>query len=169
MKLSGLKFLAPLLLLAVVPLAAQDPDHPPTKPQSDPAMSPREKKNLQLVLDWWAQVIQGHHVELYAKYQSEDFIEHSPNSGSGRAAFVKTMSARPPVNPMPKKLNPAPVITFAKDDYVTLVWEHRAADPTDPSKKYVFTTFDVLRIQDGKIQEHWDSSFKNPPAPSAER
>jgi hypothetical protein len=100
-----------LFAICLVPLAAQDAEHPVTKPQGGSAATAQEKKNLQLVTEWWVQVIQGHHVDLYDKYQPEDFIEHSPNFGSGKAAFVKGMSAQPPVSPMPKKLKPAPVVT----------------------------------------------------------
>jgi predicted SnoaL-like aldol condensation-catalyzing enzyme len=151
-----------LFAICLVPLAAQDAEHPATKPQGGSAATAQEKKNLQLVTDWWVQVIQGHHVDLYDKYQPEDFIEHSPNFGSGKAAFVKGMSAQPPANPMPKKLNPAPVVTFARGDYVTLIWQNEAPEPADPSKKYLFNTFDVVRVQNGKIVEHWDSDFKEP-------
>ncbi len=149
-----------LFAACLVPLAAQDADHPATKPQGGSAATAQEKKNLKTVTDYWEQVIQGHHVELYGKYQVDDFIEHSPDYGSGRAAFVKAMSGQPPVNPMPTKLNPAPVVTFARGDYVALIFENQAPEPADPSKKYVFNSFDVVRLENGKIAEHWDSDFK---------
>jgi len=140
-----------------------------TGPQPTAPMTAQEKKNLQFVLDWWRQVIQARHVELAEKYQAEDYIQHNPNIPTGRAAFVKVFGSRPPVNPIPDQLNPAPVVTFAKGDYVGLIWEREDKDPTDPSKMYHYNTFDVIRIENGKIQEHWDSAVKNPPPPGGSR
>jgi len=151
-----------LLIAATLPLVAQDPDHPATKMQTDPAMTAQEKKNLQFVLDWWREVIVARHVDLAEKYQAEDYIQHNPNIPTGRAAFVKAFGSRPP-QAIPDKLPNQPVVTFAKGDYVGLIWEREDKDPTDPSKIYRYNTFDVLRLQNGKIQEHWDSAFKNPP------
>ncbi len=152
-----------LLAMGCAPLAAQ------TGPEPTAPMTAQEKKNLQFVLDWWRQVIQARHVELAEKYQAENYIQHNPNIPTGRAAFVKAFGARPPVNPIPDNLNPAPVVSFAKDDYVGLVWEREDKDPTDPSRMYHYNTFDVVRIENGKIQEHWDSAFKNPPQPAGGR
>jgi len=160
MKACKLKFLslaAALAMLASVPLAGQ------TGPQPKVPMNAQEKKNLQFVLDWWRQVIQARHVELAEKYQAEDYIQHNPNIPTGRAAFVKAFGARPPVNPIPDKLSPAPVAAFARGDYVALIWERQDKDPTDPSKMYYYNTFDVVRIENGKVREHWDSAVKNPP------
>ena len=160
MTVSRLKFLCAVGAVAVLgslPLAGQ------TGPQPTVPMNAQEKKNLQFVLDWWRQVLQARHVELAEKYQAEDYIQHNPNIPTGRAAFVKAFGARPPVNPIPDKLNPAPVAAFARGDYVTLIWERQDKDPTDPSKMYYYNTFDVVRLENGKIQEHWDSALKNPP------
>jgi len=33
-------------------------------------------------------------------------------------------------------------------------------DPKDASKKYTTTGFDMFRIEDGKIAEHWDAAPK---------
>jgi predicted SnoaL-like aldol condensation-catalyzing enzyme len=49
----------------------------------------------------------------------------------------------------------------ARGDFVWLVFETERKDPRDPSKTYHSNSFDVLRIQNGKVQEHWDSAQKN--------
>jgi predicted SnoaL-like aldol condensation-catalyzing enzyme len=136
--------------------------NPPTTPQTAP-MTSAEKKNLQFVLNWWREVLQARHVELAPKYQAEDYIQHNPNVPTGRAAFVALFSQRPPVNPMPAKLDPAPVVQGAKGDYVWLMWEHEEPNPKSPGNTYHYNTLDVLRLENGKIQEHWDSILRNPP------
>ena len=52
---------------------------------------------------------------------------------------------------------------FAKGDYVVLIWEREAKDPTDPSKMYKYNDFDLFRIENGRIAEHWDGAVKNAP------
>jgi predicted SnoaL-like aldol condensation-catalyzing enzyme len=125
-------------------------------------MTAQEQANLKVVLDWWREVLQAGHVELAEKYQTEDYIQHNPGINTGRAEFVKVFSRRAPRDIKPV-LDPAPVIQFAKGPYVVLVWEREGKDPKDGSA-YKFNFFDIVRVENGKIAEHWDSVFKNPPA-----
>ena len=150
-----------LTIAMVLPLAAES-INPATVPQTAP-MTAREKKNLQTVLDWWREVIQARHVDLAANFQAEDYIQHNPNIPTGRAAFVEMFGRRPAVNPIPAKLDPEPVVRGAKGDYVWLIWEREDKDPRDPAKTYHYNTLDVVRLEKGKIQEHWDSAQRNPP------
>lgn len=134
----------------------------PTKKQTAP-MTPAEQKNLALVLEWWREVIEARHTELAAKYQAENYIQHNPNVPTGRAAFVKFFaSLGPPVNPIPDQLMHPPVVQGAKGNFVWLIFEHEGKDPKDPSQPIFAYSFDLLRIQNGKIQEHWDSARKEP-------
>lgn len=122
----------------------------------------QEQANLALVLDWWREVLQAGHLELAPKYMADDYIQHNPNISTGRDAFVKVFSGRPPRDIQPVLASP-PVVKFAKGDYVALVWEREGKDPVDPTKTYKYNFFDVVRVQNGKVQEHWDSVDKNPP------
>jgi predicted SnoaL-like aldol condensation-catalyzing enzyme len=161
-----MKFSRPLWLAGALTLAAAllpaESINPPTNPQTAP-MNAQEKKNLDLVLTWWREVIDAGHVELAPKYQAEDYIQHNPGINTGRAAFVAFFSKiRQPKNPIPAKLSDPPVVTGARGDYVWLIFEHESKDPRDPAKTYHYNSFDVLRIQNGKVQEHWDSAQKMP-------
>jgi predicted SnoaL-like aldol condensation-catalyzing enzyme len=142
------------LLAFTLPLAGQSQN--PT---------PLEQANLKLVLDWWREVITFRHVELAPNYAHEDLIQHNPNFPNGLAALRKAFGARPPANPIPATLPPqnAPVVSFAKGDYVVLIFEREETAPADPSKKYKYNTFDLFRIEDGKIKEHWDGAMKSMP------
>jgi predicted SnoaL-like aldol condensation-catalyzing enzyme len=130
------------------------------------AMTAQERGNLELVLDWWRECIEGRHLDLTAKYQSDDYIQHNINVPTGRAGFVeffKRLGA--PVNPIPEKLSNPPVVQFAKGDFVVLVWEREGKDPADESKTYKYNTYDLLRIENGRVQEHWDYALKMPGVP----
>ena len=40
------------------------------------------------------------------------------------------------------------------------------ADPANPTATYSYNSFDCLRIQNGKVQEHWDDAQKTAPRPA---
>ena len=121
--------------------------------------SAQETKNQQLVLNWYREVIAYGHVELAPKYMADDYVEHNPNYSGGRAEFVAYFGKTPP-KPIQAKLPKQPDRAFAKGDYVVLVWELDGEDKSGKAFKY--NTFDVVRVQNGKIQEHWDGDGKNP-------
>jgi len=126
-------------------------------------MDKQEKKNLDMALEWWRVVIQNRDLDKTSIYQAEDYIQHNPNANTGRAGFVEFFSKLPkPKISDPTKLASEPVVKGAKGDFVWLIWETEQKDPRDPSKTYHSNSFDVLRIQNGKIQEHWDSAMKFP-------
>jgi predicted SnoaL-like aldol condensation-catalyzing enzyme len=141
--------------------------HPPTTPQSAP-MSAAEQKNVDFVLSWWREVIEAKHTELAANYQAEDYIQHNPNVPTGRAAFVKFFNSRGPrIDPVPAKLKRPPVVQGAKDSFVWLVFQEEGKDPHDAAARTLYAnSFDLIRMQNGKVQEHWDSAKKWPGSPA---
>lgn len=170
MTVSKTKQLAGVLALLVagsVVLSAES-INPPTSPQTAP-MTAQEKKNLNMALNWWREVIQSRHVELAPKYQAENYIQHNPGINTGRDAFVKFFSSMgSPVNPIPAKMAHPPVVAGAKGDFVWLIWEAEDKDPRTPGNTYHYNTFDVIRIEHGKIQEHWDSNQRTAESPVVE-
>ena len=161
-------FTGSLVMLAMGSgVARAESINPATKPQTAP-MTAQEKKNLQFVLDWWREVLQARHMELAEKYQAANYIQHFPNLSTGRDAFVKFFGSRPPVNPIPAKLDSPPVVSGAKGDFVWLIWEREEKDPRNPANTYHFNTFDVIRLENGKIQEHWDSAKRTDKSPVVE-
>jgi predicted SnoaL-like aldol condensation-catalyzing enzyme len=158
----------PLLFVAFFSAFGQSlqPGHLPSKKQVAP-MTPAEEKNLAFVLDWWRKVIEARHTELAANYAAEDFIQHNPNIPTGRAAlmtFIKSLG--PAIEPIPDQLANPPVVAGAKGNFVWLVFEHKFKNPKDTSLSVYEYSFDLFRIQNGKIQEHWDAARKDPGSPA---
>jgi predicted SnoaL-like aldol condensation-catalyzing enzyme len=118
--------------------------------------SAQEQKNQELVMNWWREVVTFGHVDLAPKYMADDYVEHSATKQSGRAGFIKYVS-RTPAKPIQSKLPSPPAKSFAKGDYVVMVWEHSDKDPKT-STPYKYFTYDVVRVKNGKIQEHWDNA-----------
>ncbi len=148
------------LTVAVLPIVAQTPAAPATPIQESNGMNAQEKANLKMVLDWWREVIQSRHVDLAPNYQAETYMQHNPNILTGRDAFVKRFGANPPVNPIPAAMAAPPVVQFAKGDYVGFIWERQQKDPTDDTKTYKYNNFDLVRLENGKVAEHWDYALK---------
>ncbi len=139
--------------------------HFPTRKQTAP-MNPAEEANLAFVHNWWREVVEARHTELAVNYAAEDFIQHNPNIPTGRAALLKFFQGLgPAINPIPDHLVHPPVVEGAKGDFVWLVFEHEGKDPKNPAQPIYGYSFDLLRIQNGKIQEHWDSDRKHPGSP----
>jgi predicted SnoaL-like aldol condensation-catalyzing enzyme len=121
--------------------------------------SPQEAKNQQLVMNWYREVVAYGHVDLAQKYMADDYVEHNPNYSGGRAEFVAHFG-KTPAQAIQSNLPTKPDRVFTKGDYVVIVWEFDGQEKT--GKKFKYNTYDIIRVQNGKIQEHWDGDAKNP-------
>ena len=145
------------LALAVPAAQAATAVNLPTAPHRV-AMNAAERANLRLTLDWWREVIEAGHLELVPKYQAESYIQHNPNISTGRAGFLAAFAKdNSPVNPIPARLRNPPVLAAGRGDYVWMMFETRL-----PSPAFYQNRFELLRLQDGQVQEHWDIDAKLP-------
>jgi predicted SnoaL-like aldol condensation-catalyzing enzyme len=79
---------------------------------------------------------------------------------SGRAAFVEFFSKIKKPQPIAAHIQ-APLISIvAERDLVILTFGREYPDPKDPSQRYSTTWFDMFRIANGKIVEHWDPALR---------
>jgi predicted SnoaL-like aldol condensation-catalyzing enzyme len=113
---------------------------------------------MDIVDERWRTVIQARHVEMAEQFMAPDYIQHNPNINTGRDAFVAIFGAREAVD-VPATLTPAPVVRFAKGDYVMFMWERQGMD--EQGEAYAFNFFDLVRVENGLVAEHWDSVYKN--------
>jgi predicted SnoaL-like aldol condensation-catalyzing enzyme len=115
--------------------------------------------NKKLVFDFWREVLQAHHVERAPEYIADGYIQHNPNVPTGRAAFMDF------VGPLPREPVKATiddlVSIVAERDLVVLAFRRELPDLENEGQTYTTTWFDMLRIDDGKIVEHWDYGTKD--------
>jgi predicted SnoaL-like aldol condensation-catalyzing enzyme len=141
---------------------------PPTAAPDQAALlqskDPKLAANKKLVFDMWRAVVQGGHTELAPKYFTESYIQHNPNVATGRDAMVAFMKSTRPVRPIQPTITFPVIAIMAEGDLVMLATVSHSPDPENPGQKYAGTHFDMFRIEDGKIAEHWDSVPKDPAA-----
>jgi predicted SnoaL-like aldol condensation-catalyzing enzyme len=139
----------------VPPVAA--PDQLALLKSSDPKLAANKK----LVFDVYREVINGGHLENAEKYFNKDYIQHNPNVVTGRDAMVAYMKATRPVRPVPPTIAFPVVSIMAEGDLVLVATVAYADDTENPGKKYASTHFDLFRVENGKIAEHWDNVPKS--------
>lgn len=126
------------------------------------SVSPALAANKQLVFDMYRSVFAAGHAEAIDHYFSTDYQEHSQIRRNGIAALkaqVTNEVARQ--DSIPATL-PDLVTLIAEGDYVVLAQVSHYAEPDGSGNTYTSTRFDLYRLQDGLIVEHWDSAQLRP-------
>ena len=147
-----------LLALSTAALAAE-----PVVPAADQtallaSSDPHLAANKKLVFDMWRTLLEGHQLDQTDKFLAPEYHQHNPNAVTGRAGFVKffqSMHAKPVA--VPDTIKGLVSIT-AEGDLVTLATVRNAKD--SKGQAYTTTWFDMFRINNGKIVEHWDCALK---------
>jgi predicted SnoaL-like aldol condensation-catalyzing enzyme len=122
-------------------------------------LTPEEQKNQELVLNLYRDVLQYHHFELASKYMAADYIQHNPTDPQGRDGLMEELSARFKPEPLQPEMKNKPNLVITKGDMVLMMTTRKVKDPQDPSKTYDQNHFEMVRVQNGIAQEHWDSSI----------
>lgn len=121
----------------------------------------KEAANKKLVYDFWREVFVARDMSKADQYLAENYIQHNPNVPTGRAPFVAFFGSRPsqPAKPAIDDL----VAIVGDGDLVTLAFRREMPDPANPGATYTTTWFDMFRVENGKIAEHWDYGTKAAP------
>jgi predicted SnoaL-like aldol condensation-catalyzing enzyme len=120
---------------------------------------PRLAQNKTLVYDFFRVVLRGWHLDRTAEFLAEDYIQHNPNVKTGRQGFIDFFSqiSGGRTRPIPAQLEGL-VMVSAEGDYVTLAFVDSRKDSVGAS--YTTTWFDMFRVVNGQIVEHWDNAVK---------
>jgi predicted SnoaL-like aldol condensation-catalyzing enzyme len=152
------------LALLCVPVFAALPVVP-AKDQASLLKSkdPKLAANKKIAYDFYRIVLRGRRLDQAEKYMREDYMQHNPNADTGIKGFKEYFQKLGGPLPIPDTL--ADLVSIQADgDMVTLSLVREYDEPGKPGQKYTSTWFDMFRIQDGKIAEHWDNATK--PVPS---
>jgi predicted SnoaL-like aldol condensation-catalyzing enzyme len=136
--------------LAPKPLSSQEE----LLKSSDPKLAANKK----IVYDFWREVLEARHLDLADKYMKQDYMQHNPNAETGIAGFKAYFSRLGGPLPIEPKIKREVISIVAQGDLVVLSFVQDNKD--SKGQPYKTTWFDMFRIQDGKIAEHWDSALK---------
>jgi len=95
------------------------------------------------------------------EYLTEGYIQHNPEIESGAdgiIAFTKTdegRRARENMRPAPE-----PPVLVAEGDKVVMMISRDVPDPDRPGQTYRAYWFDMWRVENGRLAEHWDAVTK---------
>jgi predicted SnoaL-like aldol condensation-catalyzing enzyme len=96
--------------------------------------------------------VQGHAVEAAEKYISPDkYVQHNPQAGDGRQAFIKGFAAFVAQTGYRCQLKRV----VAEGDLV-VTHGHCKQHPAKRSDRGA-AVFDIFRVEQGRITEHWDA------------
>jgi len=150
-------------LVCVSLLAIQVYGQLPPKPMASreellKSSDPKIAANKKLVYDFWREVLEARHLDLADKYMRQDYMQHNPNAETGIAGFKAYFSRLGGPLPIEPRIKREVISIVAQGDLVVLSFVQDNKD--SKGQPYKTTWFDMFRIQDGKIAEHWDSAVK---------
>jgi predicted SnoaL-like aldol condensation-catalyzing enzyme len=134
-----------------VPVTAND-DHEAMLHNDDPQLA----ANKRLCYDMWRTLVDGRDVEAARQYLDENYIQHNPIADTGYAGLVEYFSSLGPPQSIPDRIQRPLVAILAERDRVAMAWVDVRERPNAPGETYTTTIFNMYRIKDGKIVEHWD-------------
>jgi predicted SnoaL-like aldol condensation-catalyzing enzyme len=119
---------------------------------------PKLAANKKLVWDMWRTFLQGGDIDSADKFLAPEYHQHNPNAETGLEGVKAYFKAAGRKATPPKDSIDGLVTMVAEGDYVTLALVRNYKDKE--GKPYTTTWFDMFRIANGKIVEHWDTAQK---------
>ena len=139
-------------LSATPPDTAQD--HQVLLASDDPQLA----ANKQLVYDMYRIVLQAGLADRAGEFIAVDYIQHNPMAAQGLAGLQDYVRATRPEREIEDAIDLPLINMVAERDIVSLAFVRPETDSA--GETYYSTWFDLFRIEDGKIVEHWDPMLK---------
>jgi predicted SnoaL-like aldol condensation-catalyzing enzyme len=149
-------------LLAVATVANAAEPVVAISPEAQRAMlassDPKLAANKKLVWDMWRNFLQARNIDAADRYLAPEYHQHNPNAETGLEGVKAFFRAQNPTPAPVKDSIDRLVAIVAEGDLVTLALVREGKDKD--GKPYTTTWFDMFRIANGKIVEHWDTAMK---------
>ena len=109
----------------------------------------------------------GQNLDARANMLTPDYVQHNPrflkmDQQTGKknreawAAALRAAAGHAKLTDSDFNLRSTPVAVVAEGDLVVAIYRATLPDPNDPSKTYEAFNFEMVRVKDGKLAEHWD-------------
>jgi predicted SnoaL-like aldol condensation-catalyzing enzyme len=120
---------------------------------------PKLAANKKLVYDMYRIVLQAGIWERAGEFIRDDYVQHNPNAGQGLKGVQDYIRKTRPERPIQDRLELPLINLVAERDMVMTAFVRPEKDAN--GQTYYSTWFDLYRIEDGKIAEHWDPMLKS--------
>jgi predicted SnoaL-like aldol condensation-catalyzing enzyme len=117
---------------------------------------PKLAANKKLVFDMYRTIVQAGRYEQAEKFFTREYIQHNPNVKSGRDALVTYIRNSRPQREIPAEMSFPLISIIAEGDMVMVATLTYEPEPDKPGERYATTHFDLYRVENGLIAEHWD-------------
>ena len=111
-------------------------------------------RNKAVVREFYTTVMIGRDVGAAPRFLRSDYIQHNPQVPTGLKGFMETFRARF-AQPLPPDYKRELLNVIGENDmvviYVRQTWTSR------DGRHHQALEFDMFRLEDGKIAEHWDA------------
>lgn len=129
-------------------------DHDALLASDDPELA----ANKRLVYDMYRTVLQAGLADRAGEFIAEGYIQHNPLAAQGLAGIQEYVRATRPQRELRDRIELPLIHMMAEGDYVQMAFARPETDSN--GQTYYSTWFDLFRIEDGKIIEHWDPMLK---------
>ncbi|MBO9580481.1 MAG: nuclear transport factor 2 family protein [Sphingobium sp.] len=114
--------------------------------------------NKRLVYDMYRIVLQAGLAGRAHEFIAPDYVQHNPNAAQGLAGLVDYVRSTRPDRPILDRIELPLIHIMAEGDRVVIAFVRPEKDPK--GETYYTTWFDMFRIANGKIAEHWDPMLR---------
>jgi predicted SnoaL-like aldol condensation-catalyzing enzyme len=111
-------------------------------------------RNKALVRDFYTTVVIGRDVDAAPRFLRADYIQHNPQVPTGLRGFMDAFRARF-AQKLPSDYKRELLNVIAEDDMVVIYV--RQTWTSQDGQHHQALGFDMFRVQEGKIAEHWDA------------
>jgi predicted SnoaL-like aldol condensation-catalyzing enzyme len=123
-------------------------------------LSVREQETHRLGQIEFRDILQYGHAELAMEYFAPAYMQHNMNVPGGRDNFMDFFGGRDS-RPLTGEWVTPPALELVSGNFYLKFDERFEDDPGNPGQQSAYYRFDMIRADDGLIQEHWDVAFPN--------
>jgi predicted SnoaL-like aldol condensation-catalyzing enzyme len=117
---------------------------------ADEALTARNKA---IVTDFYTTVMIGRNVDAAPQFLSPEYLQHSGDMPSGRKTFMDLFRAK--FAHKPPGDYKREILRVVGDNDIVIIFNRQSG--TDDKGHHLVLQFDMFRVQNGVIVEHWDA------------